>query len=122
MGDFETSREYAILCIELWRSEAVQCPVEQLEAHVNCLCYQTVAEWHLGEIGSCQTMTEAIALAKELNDTHALAMALFLAATLGYCERDPAKVGFNRTINAAQFCPVACGRKALSWLGAQHFW
>ena len=51
------------------------------------------AEWHLGEIASCQaTMAEAISLAKELNDTHALAVALYFAAVLGHYERNPAEV------------------------------
>ena len=37
-------------------------------------------------------MVEAMSQAKELNDTHALAEALFFAAVLGHFERDPAKV------------------------------
>jgi hypothetical protein len=52
-----------------------------------------LCEWHLGEIVSCQaTMAEAVSAAKELNDTHALAAALFFAAILGICERNPAEV------------------------------
>jgi predicted ATPase len=37
-------------------------------------------------------MVEAISLAKELNDTHALAAALFWLTVLGYIERNPAEV------------------------------
>ena len=37
-------------------------------------------------------MAEAVSAAKELNDTHALAAALFFAAILGACERNPAEV------------------------------
>ena len=37
-------------------------------------------------------MAEAIALAKELNDTHALAVALFHGGFLGHFERNPAEV------------------------------
>jgi hypothetical protein len=37
-------------------------------------------------------MAEAIALAKELNDMHGLAVALNYAAVLGYLERNPAEV------------------------------
>jgi predicted ATPase len=37
-------------------------------------------------------MAEAVSAAKELNDTHALASALFFAAILGACERNPAEV------------------------------
>ena len=48
---------------------------------VACLCYEALSEWHFGEIASCQaTMAEAISLAKELNDMHALALALYFAA------------------------------------------
>ena len=35
-------------------------------------------------------MAEAISLAKELNDMHALALALYSAAILGYYELNPA--------------------------------
>ncbi|MBV8276447.1 MAG: hypothetical protein JO170_14465 [Verrucomicrobia bacterium] len=37
-------------------------------------------------------MVEAISLARELNDMHALAVALFLAAILAHFERNPAEV------------------------------
>ena len=37
-------------------------------------------------------MAEAISLAKELNDMHALAVALYHAAVLGHFERNPAEV------------------------------
>ena len=56
---------------------------------VGCLCYEALSEWHVGEIASCQaTMAEAISLAKELNDMHGLAVALFWAAILAYFERN----------------------------------
>ena len=48
------------------------------------VCLWALSEWHFGEIASCQaTMAEAISLAKELNDMHALAVALYFAAFLG---------------------------------------
>ena len=51
------------------------------------------SEWHLGEIPSCQnTMAEAIAPAKELNDMHGIAEALFFGACLGQYERNVAEV------------------------------
>src|SRR5260370_19095561 len=60
---------------------------------VTCSCHQALSEWHLGEIASCQaTMAEAITLAKELNDMHALAQALWYAAVLAHYERNPAEV------------------------------
>ena len=60
---------------------------------VGCLCYKALSEWHLGEIASSDaTMAESIALAKELNDMHALAVALHFAAHLAHRERNPAEV------------------------------
>ena len=53
----------------------------------------SLSEWHLGEIASCQAnMDEAISLAKELKDMHALAVALHFAAYLAHYERNPTKV------------------------------
>jgi predicted ATPase len=50
-------------------------------------------ERKLGEVALCRvTMAEAISLAKELNDTHSLALALWHAAYLAHYERDPAEV------------------------------
>ena len=57
------------------------------------LVYVAMSGWHLGEIASCQaTIAEAISLAKELNDTNALAYALGWAPALAYFERNPAEV------------------------------
>jgi|SRR6516162_3911529 len=48
---------------------------------VPCLCYVALSEWHLGEIASCQaTIAEATALAKELNDMHALVLGTILCS------------------------------------------
>jgi predicted ATPase len=94
MGDFETARQYAMHGVQIWRSGSVQSPVEEVHAPVvGCLCYRGWSEWHLGEIASCQATTaEAISLAKKLNDTHALALALYFAACLGCFERNPSEV------------------------------
>ena len=94
LGDFETARQYAMRGVQIWRSGGVQSPVEEVGAPaVACLCYEALSEWHFGEIASCQaTMAEAISLAKELNDMHALAVALYFAAVLGHFERNPAEV------------------------------
>jgi adenylate cyclase len=94
LGDFESAREYAMRGIEIWRSGGVQSPVEEVTAPaVTCLCHEAIFEWHFGEIASCQaTMAEAIALAKDLNDMHALAVALWLAGILGHFEGNPATV------------------------------
>jgi adenylate cyclase len=94
LGDFQAARKYARSGIQIWRSGAVRSPVDDFEnAVVCCLCYDGVLDWHFGEMDSCQaTMAEAIALAKEVNDMHGLALALCLAAMLGYCKRNPAEV------------------------------
>ena len=80
LGDFETARQYAMRGVQIWRSGGVQSPVEEVNAPaVACLCYEALSEWHFGEIASCHaTMAEAISLAKELNDMHALAVALVM--------------------------------------------
>jgi predicted ATPase len=57
------------------------------------LCFEALCDWHLGETGSCHaTLAEGIALAKELNDMHGLAVALWWAVQLAHFERDPAEV------------------------------
>jgi predicted ATPase len=93
LGNFESARQYAKSGVQIWRSGRVQFAVEEVMAPaVACLIYEALCEWHLGEIASCHvTMAEAASLAKELNDMHALAAALWFAAILGACEHNPAK-------------------------------
>jgi serine/threonine protein kinase len=95
LGDFESARQNAMRGVEIWRSAGVHSPVEEITAPaVSCLTFQALSEWHFGEIASCQvTMAEAISLAKELNDMHALTVAILNAAILAYLEGDPAQVG-----------------------------
>jgi tetratricopeptide (TPR) repeat protein len=94
LGDFETARQNAMSGLQMWRSGGIQFQVEEVDAPpVGCLCHEALIEWHFGEKASCQgTMAEAISLAKVLNDTHGLAVALGYAAMLGYYERNPAEV------------------------------
>jgi hypothetical protein len=94
LGDFESARQYAMRGIEIWRSGDVQSAVEEVTAPaVTCLLHRSLCDWHRGEIASCHpTMTEAIALAKELNDMHALHVALWATAILAQFESDPAEV------------------------------
>jgi hypothetical protein len=89
LGDFESARKYAMSGIELWRSGSVQAHKEDLDASaVVCLCYKALSEWHFEEISSAHAnMAEAISLANELNDSHALAGALHFAAILRHLER-----------------------------------
>ena len=94
LGEFETARQYAMRGVQIWRSGSVQYNAEDLDAPaVVCLCYEALCQWHVGEIASCHpTMEEAISLAKELNETNSLAVALHFAAFLARYERNPAEV------------------------------
>ena len=94
LGDFESSRQYAMQGVQIWRSGDVKSHPEDVDTPVvGCLCHGALSEWHLGEIDSCKAnMDEAISLARKLNDMHALALALNWAAKLGNCERNPAEV------------------------------
>ena len=93
LSEFQTAREYAVRGIQIWRSEAVLSPVEDVEtALVCCLCYEAVLDWHFGEIATAQAkIAEAIVLAKKLNDMHGLAVALWYAASLARLNRSPAE-------------------------------
>ena len=81
--------------LQIWRSGGVQSPFQEVDAQpVACLSNEALLEWHFGEIASCHaTMAEAIALAKELNDMHGLAVALGYAAQLAHFERSAARSG-----------------------------
>jgi len=57
-------------------------------------------------------MAEAIALAKELNDMHALAITLWHAGVLGYFERNPAKVERS----ASDVIELSTRHQFASWL------
>jgi serine/threonine protein kinase len=94
LGEFEVARQYAMRGVQIWRSGGVQYNAEDLDAPaVVCLCYEALCQWHVGEIASCQpTMEKAISLAKELNETNSLALALHFAAFLARYERNPAEV------------------------------
>ena len=94
LGDFEGSRQYATRGVQIWRSGGVQPPVEEISTpEVICLTYAAISAWHFGEITFCRaTLAESISLAKELNDMHALAAALYIAGYFGHFERNPAEV------------------------------
>src|SRR5260370_5831360 len=80
--------------VKNWRSCGVQYRVEEVNVPaVGCLCEEALSEWHLGEIATCHaTMAEAISLAKQLNDVHGLAGALWNAGILAHHEHNPADV------------------------------
>jgi predicted ATPase len=93
-GDFESAREKALNGVQIWRSGVVQSPVEGVFApSVVCLIFGALSDWHFGEVASCEaSMAQASSLAKELNDTHALALVLLWSAIVGHFERNPVKV------------------------------
>jgi tetratricopeptide (TPR) repeat protein len=93
-GDFESAGEYAMRGVQIWRSGAGQSSPEDVDTPVvGCLCYKALSEWHLGEIASCTARKdEAISLAKELKDMHALAEALGWAGGLAIIERNHAEM------------------------------
>ena len=94
LGDFESARQYAERGVQIWRSGGVQSPGEEVTAPaVTCLIYKALCEWQFGVIASSKdTMAEAISLAKELNDTHALGVALWHSGWLACFERNPTEV------------------------------
>jgi tRNA A-37 threonylcarbamoyl transferase component Bud32/predicted ATPase len=91
LADFETAREYAVLGVQVWRSKGAHSLVEEVAAPVIiCLISEAWCEWHLEETASSQaTITEAISLAKELNDMYGLAQALFFAGLFAHFARHP---------------------------------
>jgi predicted ATPase len=93
LGDFEATRQYAMLGVQIWRSSGTASSVDEVDAPaVSCLLYKARSEWHLGDITSCYlTMEEAISLAKELNDIPALAAAIVNSAVLSYYAREVSK-------------------------------
>jgi len=93
LGDFEASGQNAMRGVRIWRSRNVESHPEDVDTPVvACLCYKAYSEWHHGEIASCRaTIAEAISLAKKLNDTNALAIALGWASCIAYSERNPAE-------------------------------
>jgi adenylate cyclase len=72
----------------------VKFPVEEIIAPpVSCLIYEALSEWYLGDIASSLiNRSEAISVAKELNDMSSLAVALYIGAALASFERNPPEV------------------------------
>ena len=93
-GDFDAAHESAALGVQIWRSGKVQSQVEELMAPgVVCLCFKALSEWHLGEAASYQvTIAEAISVAKQLHDMHALVLALYWSTYLACFEGNFAEV------------------------------
>jgi hypothetical protein len=79
-GEFETARQYAMRGVQIWPSGAYSITQKISTLPLSfVLCYEALCQWHVGEIASCHpTMEDAISLAKELNETNSLAVALHL--------------------------------------------
>ena len=114
-GDFETGRKYTTRALQILRS-GLQSPIEDVDVSaVSILCFEALFDWHAGGIVSCQaTMTEAISLARELNDMHGLAVALCHAGWLAYFERDPTEV--ERC--ASELIELSVRQNFMLWLAA----
>jgi tetratricopeptide (TPR) repeat protein len=115
-GDFESALQHARRGVQIWREGGVQSVVEEVHAPaILCLSFGAFCQWMLGEIDSCQRMmAEALSLGKTLNDTHALAMALFLAGGIKHFENNPAEV--ERC--ASDLIELSTRHHFASWLAA----
>jgi hypothetical protein len=93
-NDFQTSLQYALQGIQLWRSGGAPAHAEEVYSPaVSCLYSAALSQWHLGNVDLChESMAESIALAKELNDAHGLALALWHAVYLAHYERNSAEM------------------------------
>jgi hypothetical protein len=93
-GDFESARKSATRGVDIWRAGGAPSHAEFLDAPaVVFLCYEALSEWHFGEIDSCQAaITEAISLAKKLNDMVGLAAALHFSAYIAHYKRSSTEV------------------------------
>jgi predicted ATPase len=93
-GDFEAARKHVVRGVEILHSGGAPSYAEFLDAPaVVCLCYEALSKWHFGEMVSCgAAITEAISLARELNDMGGLAAALNFAAMVAHFNRDTTEV------------------------------
>jgi serine/threonine protein kinase len=94
LGDFASARQSAIRGLQFWRSGDLKSQVQEVDPPVvACLTDKAQAEWHFGEIDtSKETMAEGIAVAKNLDEMHGIAEALYFAACLSVYGRNPAEV------------------------------
>jgi hypothetical protein len=117
-GDFVAARRYTMLSLQVWRSGGdVRTQVGDVDTQpVGSLSHEALNEWHFGEIGPCNaTMVDAISLAKELNDMHGLAVALFSAAHLAHFEDSPAQARrLASDLRASNVRTAVCKASALS--------
>ncbi|HVJ58705.1 MAG TPA: protein kinase [Terrimicrobiaceae bacterium] len=123
LGKFESAHDYAAKGVAIWRSGEGKSQFEEIDApEIAMLCHKALCEWHFGEtIASHATIAEAISVAKEFQDRHGLAVALFHAAVLAYREHNLNEVEslaselveLSTRQNFAHF--VAVGTVLLGW-------
>ena len=91
LGNFTSARQEATSGVRLWHSGVEKSQLEELdEPIIGCLCHKAVCAWHSGQLASAHsTMKEALLVAKRLENTHGIAVALHFAATLCYMEQNP---------------------------------
>ncbi len=114
LADFESGRQYALCGLEIWRAGGIRSYAEDYHTPVvGCLCFGAISGWNLGDIAASRAMmTEAISLAKQLNDKNALALALTWAAALATSEHNLAEV--DRL--ASELIELSTGHNFSYWL------
>ena len=92
-GDFETARQFAMHGVQIWRSGGVSLVRKTSIRRSSAVCAIRRCPSGISERSPPPTRPwqKSIALAKELKDMHALAVALHFAAHLAHYERDPAE-------------------------------
>jgi serine/threonine protein kinase/tetratricopeptide (TPR) repeat protein len=123
LGKFEAAHDYATKGVTIWRSGEGRSQFEEIDApEIAMLCHKSLCEWHFGQIDlSRASMAEAISVAKEFQDGHGLAVALFHATVLAYREHNLEEVErlaselveLSTKQNFAHF--VAVGTVLLGW-------
>ena len=90
LGEFQAAHDYAAKGVAVWRSGEGKSQFEEIDApEIAMLCHQALCQWHFGDaLSSRANMAEAISVAKEFQDRHGLAVALFHAAVLAYREHN----------------------------------
>ena len=90
LGKFESAHDCAAKGVAIWRSGEGKSQFEEIDApEIAMLCHKALCEWHFGEtISSRANIAEAISVAKEFQDGHGLAVALFHATVLAYREHN----------------------------------
>ena len=116
LGDFETSYQYAIRGVELWRSGDLESTIEEVDLPgITCLCSVALFRLINGDITSCQaTIEEAISLARELNDMHGLAAALDIAASVACDQRNLTKA----ELYSSELIQLSTRHHFASWMAA----